>query len=85
MAGIEECVLLEEYPDFRKGHCALFLREDSNGKPVHLVWGIPKGYAEPAVLITAYRSDPGKWDFAYRGRLNPDREQRISTDQLQAA
>jgi len=69
IAGISECILLEEYPEFGKGHCALFLQEDSSGKPIHVVWGIPKGLAEPAVLITAYRPDPGRWDHAYRRRL----------------
>lgn len=69
ISGVKECILLEDYPEFRKGHCALFLQVDSGGKPVHVVWGIPKGHTEPAVLITAYRPDSGSWDQAYRRRL----------------
>lgn len=67
--GVVTGVLIEEYPDFPKGHCALFLQKDSSGEPVHVVWGIPKGYAEPAVLVTAYRPDPKRWDKTYRMRL----------------
>ena len=69
ISGVNECILLEDYPEFRKGHCALFLQVDSGGKPLHVVWGIPKGHTEPAVLITAYRPDSGSWDQAYRRRL----------------
>ena len=69
VGGAEESVLIEEYPDFAKGPCALFLQQDFNGKPVHVVWGIPKGYDEPVVLVTAYRPDPKRWDRTYRKRL----------------
>lgn len=44
--GLTDGTLIEEYPDFAKGHCALFLQADSNGFPVHVVWGIPKDYAK---------------------------------------
>lgn len=71
VGGVEESVLIEEYPDFAKGPCALFLQHDFSGKPVHVVWGIPKGYDEPVVLITAYRPDPKRWDRTYRKRLKP--------------
>jgi hypothetical protein len=36
---------------------------------VHVVWGIPKGYDEPVVMVTAYRPDPKRWDRTYRIRL----------------
>jgi hypothetical protein len=32
------------------------------GAPVHVVWGIPKGHDTSAVLVTAYRPDPERWD-----------------------
>lgn len=38
------------------------------GEPIHVVWGIPAGQDSPAVLVTAYRPDPGKWDETWRGR-----------------
>lgn len=71
VAGLSAGVLVEDYPDFVKGPCALFLQKDAAGNPVHVVWGIPKGYDEPVVLVTAYRPDPKKWDRTYRKRLKP--------------
>ena len=71
IAGIEKGFLIEDYPTFAKGPCALFLQHDSNDKPVHVVWGVPKNHDEPAVLITAYRPDPKRWDRTYRKRLKP--------------
>lgn len=71
VAGVPAGILVEEYPDYPKGSCALFLQQDSKGGPVHVVWGIPKGYDEPAVLVTAYRPDSKRWDRTYRMRLKP--------------
>ena len=39
-----------------------------NGDLIHVVWGIPKGYDSPAVLITAYRPDPDLWEEGYTRR-----------------
>jgi hypothetical protein len=69
--GLPRGIVIEEYPDFAKGPCALFLQQDVTGRPVHVVWGIPKGYDEPVVLVTAYRPDPGRWDRTYLRRLKP--------------
>ena len=71
VSGVETSILIEEYPSFEKGPCALFLQQDLKERPVHVVWGIPKGYDEPVVLITAYRPDPKRWDLTYRMRLMP--------------
>lgn len=62
IAGIAESVLVEQYPDYPKGPCVLLLQKDRTGNPVHVVWGIPKCYDETAVLVTAYRPDPERWD-----------------------
>lgn len=68
LAGLTNAVLVEVYPEFGKGPCVLVLQKDSAGNPIHVVWGIPKGEAGPAVVVTAYRPDPEVWsgDFMRR-------------------
>jgi Domain of unknown function (DUF4258) len=41
--GLAAAVVIEDYPDFPKGSCVLVLEQDKASKPVHVVWGIPKG------------------------------------------
>ena len=66
--GLAAAVVIEDYPEFPKGPCVLVLEQDKTGKPVHVVWGIPGGQTSPAVLITAYRPDPAKWDETWLKR-----------------
>jgi hypothetical protein len=68
VAGLPDAELLEDYPLFPKGPCILVLQRDAEGRPVHAVWGIPKGETGPAVLVTAYRPDPAKWTDDFRSR-----------------
>lgn len=65
---ISDAIMIEDYPEYPKGPCVLVLHTDRNGKPVHAVWGIPKGEVSPVVLVTAYRPDPDRWskDFTRR-------------------
>lgn len=60
--GVADAVVVESYPTFPKGACVLVLQRDPAGRPVHVLWGIPKGHEAPAVLITAYRPDPDQWE-----------------------
>ena len=68
VAGLAGAELLEDYPDFPKGPCVLVLQQDRDGKPVHAVWGIPRGQSSPAVLVTAYCPDPARWTNDFRNR-----------------
>lgn len=67
-AGVREAVVVEDYPEYGKGPAVLVRQWDERGQPLHVLWGIPLGHSEPAVLVTAYRPDPGRWsdDFLRR-------------------
>ncbi|HEX5411847.1 MAG TPA: DUF4258 domain-containing protein [Terriglobia bacterium] len=68
LSGVIDAKAIEEYPTYHKGPCVLVLQQDSEGKPIHVLWGIPSRVATPAVVVTAYRPNPSRWtaDFLRR-------------------
>src|ERR1700736_3673584 len=68
LTGVAHAIVVEYYPDSRKEPAVLVLQHDGNGRPVHVMWGIPKAEGTPAVLVTAYRPAPELWsqDFMKR-------------------
>ena len=71
LASVPSAVVIEENPDYPKGSAALALQLDAEGNPVHAVWGIPRGYKSPAVLVTASKPDPALWDSTFTQRVRP--------------
>lgn len=67
--SITTAVVIEDSPERHRGLTLLALHRDANGRPVHVVWGIPAGERRPAVLVTAYRPDPRQWDGEFKTRI----------------
>jgi hypothetical protein len=68
VAGLQTAILVEDYPDSRKEPSVLVLQYDRSGRPIHVMWGVPKAYGRPAILVTAYRPLPERWSDNFRRR-----------------
>lgn len=69
LAGVASGVVVEEYPDYPKGAAVLVLQRTADGGSVHAVWGVPRGYNSPVVLVTAYKPDPDQWNVTFTQRV----------------
>ena len=69
LASVANGKVVEDYPEYSKGPCVLVLQKDKKGSPMHIVWGIPKNAAAPAVLVTAYKPDRHIWTKDFMERI----------------
>jgi Domain of unknown function (DUF4258) len=69
LAGIGAAVVVEDYPDNRMEPSVLILQHDRSGRPIHVMWGVPKATGTPAILVTAYRPAPERWSADLKRRI----------------
>jgi Domain of unknown function (DUF4258) len=69
LAGVETAFVVEEYLESRKEPSVLVLEHDRDGRPIHVMWGVPKNAGRPAMLVTAYRPAPQRWSHDFKRRI----------------
>ena len=65
---IEDCEIIEDYPEDSRGHSCLLLGKATDGRPVHVVCSPKDDYL---AIITAYIPDSGQWADEFKTRLKP--------------
>jgi hypothetical protein len=79
LTSVSTAMVVEDYPSATRGPSVLVLQKDALQRPVHVVWAIPRGYFEPAVLVTAYRPDLERGRPTLRNG-NPDESENGQID-----
>jgi hypothetical protein len=69
LAGVGAALGVEDYPNSRMEPSVLALQHDRSGRPIHVMWGVPKATGTPAVLVTAYRPAPERWSADFTRRI----------------
>jgi len=69
LVGVENAFVVEDYPDSRKEPSVLVLQHDRDGRPIHVMWGVPINAGRPAILVTAYRPAPERWSKDFKRRI----------------
>jgi len=67
LEGAREGTVVEEYATYHKGPCVLVLEKDNEGKPIHVVWGIPSHADSPAVVVTGIGLTPADGQTIFSG------------------
>jgi hypothetical protein len=70
-SGIVSAILVEDYPDAKRGPTALMFCRGEDGRALHAVWGIPKLNPNIVVLVTAYRPNNKDWTTDFLRRVAP--------------
>lgn len=66
LTGLDNCTLLENYPEHKRGACCLVCGRAETGRYLHVVCTYE--YPE-SVIITMYEPKPPKWETPYKRRV----------------
>jgi hypothetical protein len=63
--GSDDNLMIEDYPEDRRGHSHLVLGWDALARPIHVCCAIK---SETLIVITAYRPEQNRWDSGWSHR-----------------